>query len=195
MWALFRPILVIPPLALLTHKSLGRHYFTMKRAVFLIVFSLILSLVSVNPSQAASKYKLTFTYQFYIKGASTLVGSNEAGAQKLIDSLDLGEFDCETVFTYFATKTFNNKMAMWFVFDGTYIVRNEKGKIISSGESTSSYKRVGGLGSEICRASATISIPKARFYQIETNDGLVLERALPFSRFKKNKATLSLNNK
>jgi hypothetical protein len=73
-----------------------------------------------------------------------------------------------------------------------YKVRNESGRIIASGKFKPKTSRPEGVGSATCRAEVTLSLPKAKFYDVEITGRQILISGFPFTKFKKNQAKVNI---
>jgi hypothetical protein len=154
------------------------------KKVLLVLMIWVLALTS-SPVQAAS-YKLTIFYDmglYYAYSQST--------ADLFVEQLDTGEQTCEALLGVAAFRGYDTENLTPLLRNTNYKIKNESGKTIASGKFRPKTSRPGGTGSDICRVEITLSMPKAKFYDVEISGGQVLISGFPFTKFKKNQARIN----
>ena len=156
----------------------------MKRLSIAIVA--ILCLIFAVPAEA-STYKLTIRFELELYMAFA-----QMTADQFVEDLDSGEQTCSSLMMVASMRGYDPDNLDPLVMGQNFKIKNESGKIISSGKFKPQYSRPGGNGGVVCRVQATISMPKAKFYDVVDSDGNVLVSGFPFSKFKKNVATINI---
>lgn len=160
-------------------------YPNLMRKFSALIIILACSLIPV-PAHAVT-YKLTINYDLDLYDAFA-----ESSADKFVGQLDSGESECSTFVTVAVIRQYDPDILDPLFYDRRYKVKNESGKVISSGKFKSKVSRPDGLESSICRVSVTVSLPKAKFYDVIDTEGTVLISGFPFSKFKKNVAKIDI---
>ena len=133
-------------------------------ASFLII---VFSLIS-TPAEATS-YKLTIYYDLEVANLS----------DSSIEDLDSGDQSCSSLLMFAALTKYDPENLNPLLMGANYKVKNESARIIASGKFKSKTTRPGGQGSGTCRVEATLSLPKAKFYDVEISSKHELMSAAP----------------
>lgn len=155
----------------------------------LVKFSVIGSLLLLPmPSAQAISYQLTITETYNI--AEYFYSPEDKVAE-----LDSGESTCKDLLMLMSA-VYKEESIDPFYYEKKATVKNESGKTITVVPLKSKYKRISDYE---CAFTSTVTLPKAKFYSFyagsvykaKPGTFLILE-SIPFSVFKKNKATISL---
>jgi hypothetical protein len=155
----------------------------------LFKFSLLASLLLLPISSAqAVSYKLTITETYNI-------AEYMYSAEDYVAKLDSGESTCKDILMLISA-VYKEESIDPFYYEKKATVKNESGKTIAVVPLKSKYKRVSDYE---CAFTSTVTLPKAKYYSFyagsvykaKPGTFLIIE-SVPFSVFKKNKATISL---
>jgi hypothetical protein len=148
----------------------------------------LVALFTIIPSSAeAATYKLTVYFDLELYNA--FAGMT---ADSFVEDLDNKEQTCTSLLMVAALRQYDTENLNPLIMGDNYKVKNESGRVIASGKFKSKTSRPGGPGSSTCRAEVTLSLPRAKFYDVVDSDGETLISGFPFSKFKKNAAKVNI---